>query len=117
MPWLSRAAHRMSPLQALKGRLFALVVPGVFTFAIIAAPAAHASTGEVTDVLNQLRVASSKCPGTPGLEKLVRRAELDRAASMVAGGATLKDSAAANGYQSLGVQGINMSGSTNAAAL
>lgn len=108
---------RMSPLQALKVLRLALLVPGVFTFTMVTAIPARANTTEVTDLLNRLRMASSKCAGTPGLEKLVRSAELDRAATMMAGGASLKDSGQATGYQALPLQGINISGSANAAAL
>jgi uncharacterized protein YkwD len=104
---------KMSPLRALKAVFSAFVVPGVF-FLI---PAAHASTSDVTDLMNRLRSVPSKCAGTPGLEKLVRRAELDHAASLLAGGASLKDSTKGSGYQSLGLQGISMSGSTNIGAL
>lgn len=95
-------------------RRFALMVP-VLVLAL--SPTVQASTTEVSDLVNRLRSVPSKCAGTPGLEKLVRRTELDRAASRVAGGAGLKDSVKGTDYQALALQGITMRGSTNVEAL
>jgi uncharacterized protein YkwD len=108
---------RMSPLRALKAALMAVLAPGVFISGMSASPAVQASTADVADLVNTLRGVSSKCPRTPGLEKLVRRAELDEAASRMAAGASLRDSAKGSSYQALGLQGISMSGSTDLAAL
>ena len=103
----------MSLLQAPKR----FAVAGVAILALASAPAVQASASEITDLVNHLRSASSKCAGAPGLDKLVRRPELDGAASRMAGGASLADSAKGTSYQSLRLHGISMSGSTNVAAL
>ncbi len=107
----------MSPLQALKARVSGAAVFGVFFSALAAAPAAQASAADIADLVNHMRSAHSKCGGQPGLQQLVRRPELDRAAAMVVGGASLQDSARSAGYQSVPVKGISLSGSTDRRAL
>lgn len=108
---------RMSFLQALSDRLSGLATLAVFTFALMATPAAHASPAELVDLVNQLRSNPAKCAGQPGLQKFVRSPELDRAAAMMAGGASLQESARATGYQSVVVKGINVTGSADRRAL
>lgn len=108
---------KMSPLQALRSRSPGLAALGVFTFTLLASPAALASSAELVDIVNQLRSTPAKCAGQPGLQKFVRSPELDRAAAMMAGGASLQDSARATGYQSVVVRGINVTGSADRRAL
>ncbi|MEO8202446.1 MAG: CAP domain-containing protein [Betaproteobacteria bacterium] len=111
----------MSPLQALKARQSrvanGLAVLGVFFGALAAAPASHASATDIANLVNEMRSMPSKCLGQPGLQKFVRRAELDRAAAMMAAGTSLQDSARATGYQSVPVRGFNMSGTVDTRAL
>jgi len=85
--------------------------------ALAAAPAAHASPAEVADLINRMRSSSGKCGGQPDLRNFIRRAELDRAAALMAGGASLEASARSAGYQSVIVKGILMRGSTDRRAL
>ena len=106
---------RMSSLHALKLRIAGVAVLGVF-FSALAAPA-QASSAEVADLVNHMRSGPSRCAGHAGLQHFVRRPELDRAAAMLVGGASLTDSVQAAGYQSVAVKGISLSGSTDRAAL
>ena len=114
------ARPEMSPLQALKARkprlMARLAVLGVF-FSALAAPAAQTSPAEIAEIVNQLRSNPARCAGQPGLQKFVRSAALDRAAAMIAGGASLQDSAQATGYQAVVVKGINVTGSADHRAL
>lgn len=90
---------------------------GALLSALAAAPAAHASPAEIVDLINRLRAGPGRCNGPPGLREFARRPELDRAAAMLAGGASLQDSAWATGYQSVTIKTIRMSGSTDPRAL
>ncbi len=114
------AFSRMSPLQALVARAAGIVarasVLGVFTLAF-AAPAAHASPADVAELMNQMRANPSRCPGPSGLKQFVRTPELDRAAAMVANGATLKETARATGHEAVTLQGIHVTGSADQRAM
>jgi uncharacterized protein YkwD len=107
----------MSPLQALKSRFSGFAALGVFTFALTAATGVQAATADLVDIINHMRSTPAKCAGQPGLQKFVRSPELDRAAAMMASGASLQDSAAAAGYQAVIVKGINVTGSADRRAL
>jgi uncharacterized protein YkwD len=110
---------RMSPLQALKARLpnkiAGLAVLGVFS-SVAALPAAEAST-DVAAVVNSLRASPARCAGQPGLQKFVRTPELDRAAAMMASGASLQESARATGHEAVVVKGIQVTGSADQRAI
>ena len=113
---------RMSPLQALAPapRVTGSAVLGVFfaTLALFGAiPAAHASSGEVADLMNHMRSAPSRCAAPAGLQHFVRRPELDRAAARALAGATLEESARSEGYQSVPVRGLTVSGGTDTRAM
>lgn len=90
---------------------------GVLLSALAAAPATQASPAEIVDLINRMRSGPGRCHGPPGLRDFARRPELDRAAAMLAGGASLQDSAWATGYQSVTIKTIRMSGSTDPRAL
>ncbi len=83
----------------------------------LAVPAAQAGPAEIVDLINRLRAGPVRCDGPPGLREFARRPELDRAAAMLAGGASLQDSARATGYQSVAIKMIRMSGTTDPRAL
>ncbi len=85
--------------------------------ALAPGPAAYASPEGVADLINRLRSGAGKCGGQPDLPNFTRRAELDRAAAMLAGGGTLQASVRAAGYPSVMVKSIVMSGSTDPRAL
>jgi uncharacterized protein YkwD len=82
-----------------------------------ACTAAQAAPAEVADLINRMRSSAGKCGGQPDLRNFIRRAELDRAAAMMADGASMEASARSAGYQSVMVKGILISGSIDLRAL
>lgn len=113
------SSPRMSPLQALRARLpnrlAGLAVLGVFS-SLAVLSAAHAGT-DVAAVVNNLRASPTRCAGQPGLQKFVRTPELDRAAAMMASGASLQESARATGHEAVVVKGIQVTGSADQRAI
>ena len=83
----------------------------------VAVTAADASPAEIVDLINRLRTGPVRCDGPAGLRAFARRPDLDRAAAMLAGGASLQDSARATGYQSVTTKTIQISGTTDPRAL